>query len=410
LNTSIYIAKRYLFSRKTTHAINIISGISMLGIFVGSAALIIILSVFNGLEKVILSLYNNFTPELKIEAKQGKTFNPNTAYFNDLRKNPAIFSYNEVLEEKALVRYGDKQVPTIIKGESDDFLKNKNLDSTIQIGKFALKDDYDKPTVVIGSIVQASLGVNIEDKFVPLEIYSPRRTATVNSIDPTDDFVVKYIYASGVFSIQQDFDNIIVAPLAFTRQLLDQPVEVSAIELNLKDGANADDLQQTIKDKIGADFNVRNRAEQNALLYKILHSEKWAVYLILTFVVIIATFNIVGSLTMLVMDKRKDIAILSSLGAGKQLIQGIFFCEGMLITLIGCLGGMLLALIFCLVQEHFGWIKMGSAYTAMDAYPIAIKLSDFGLVFLTVMVISVIAAGISAKISVKSLDDIKQDL
>jgi len=410
LNTSVYIARRYLFSRKTTHAINIISGISMLGIFVGSAALIIILSVFNGLEKVILSLYNNFTPELKIEAKQGKTFNPNTAYFNDLSKNPAIFSYNEVLEEKALVRYGDKQVPTVIKGESDDFLKNKNLDSTIQVGKFTLKDDYGKPTVVVGSMVQASLGVNIEDKFIPLEIYSPRRTAEVNSIDPTNDFIVKYIYASGVFSIQQDFDNIIVAPLAFTRQLLDQPVEVSAIEVNLKDGANVDDLQQTIKDKIGADFNVRNRAEQNALLYKILHSEKWAVYLILTFVVIIATFNIVGSLTMLVMDKRKDIAILSSLGASKQLIQGIFFCEGMLITLIGCVGGMLLALIFCLVQEHFAWIKMGSAYTAMDAYPIAIKLSDFCLVFLTVMVISVIAAGISAKISVKSLDDIKQDL
>ena len=382
----------------------------MLGIFVGSAALIIILSVFNGLEKVILSLYNNFTPELKIEAKQGKTFNPNTVYFNDLRKNPAIFSYSEVLEEKALVRYGDKQEPTIIKGVSDDFLKNKNLDSTIQSGSFSLSDSYNKPAVVIGSLVQSSLGVNIEDKFIPLEIYSPRRTAAINSVDPTSDFVVKYIYASGVFSIQQDFDNIIVAPLAFTRELLDQPVEVSAIEINLKNGANADDLEQAIKDKIGATFNVRNRAEQNALLYKILHSEKWAVYLILTFVVIIATFNIVGSLTMLVMDKRKDIAILSSLGAGRKLIQGIFFCEGMLITLIGCVGGILLALIFCLVQQYFGWIKMGTQYTAMDAYPIALKLSDFVLVFLTVMIISVIAAGVSARVSVKGLEDIKQEL
>lgn len=410
MNTSVYIAKRYLFSRKTTHAINIISGISMLGIFVGSAALIIILSVFNGLEKVILSLYNNFTPELKIEAKQGKTFNPNTAYFNDLRKNKAIFSYSEVLEEKALVRYGDKQEPTIIKGVSDDFLKNTNLDSTIQTGSFALKDKYNKPAVVIGAMVQSSLGVNIEDKFIPLEIYSPRRTAAINSVDPTSDFVVKYVYASGVFSIQQDFDNIIVAPLAFTRELLDQPVEVSAIEINLKNGADADDMQQAIKDKIGADFNVRNRAEQNALLYKILHSEKWAVYLILTFVVIIATFNIVGSLTMLVMDKRKDIAILSSLGANRKLIQGIFFCEGMLITLIGCIGGILLALIFCLIQQHFGWIKMGTQYTTMDAYPIALKFTDFVLVFLTVMIISVIAAGISARVSIKGLQDIKQDL
>ena len=410
MNTSVYIAKRYLFSRKTTHAINIISGISMLGVFVGSAALIIILSVFNGLEKVILSMYNNFTPELKIEAKKGKTFNPNTAYFNQLRKNPAIFSYSEVLEEKALVRYGDKQMPTIIKGVSDDFLKNKNLDSTIQVGKFVLKDANDKPAVVIGSIVQSNLGVNIEDRFIPLEIFSPRRTAAVNSIDPTNDFVVKYIYSSGVFSIQQDFDNIIVAPLAFTRDLLDQPTEVSAIEINMVSGASTDDLQQAIKDKIGADFNVRNRAEQNALLYKILHSEKWAVYLILTFVVIIATFNIVGSLTMLVMDKRKDIAILSSLGAGPKLIQGIFFCEGMLITLIGCIGGMVLALLFCLLQEHLGLIKMGAGYTATDAYPIAIKFTDFILVFLTVMVISVIASGISAKVSIKGLEDIKQEL
>ncbi|WP_448701077.1 ABC transporter permease [Mucilaginibacter sp. AW1-3] len=410
MNTSVYIAKRYLFSRKTTHAINIISGISMLGVLIGSAALIIILSAFDGLEREILKLYSNFSPQIKIEAKQGKTFNPNTAYFNELRKNTGIFSFSEVLEEKALARYGDKQVPTTIKGVSDDFLKNKNLDSTIHQGAFSLTDDYGRPAVVIGSMVQNSLGVNIGDKLMPLEIYSPRRTAAINSIDPTNDFVVKYIYPSGVFSIQQDFDNIIVAPLAFTRELLDQPVEVSAIEINLKSGANADDLQQAIKDKIGADFNVRNRAEQNALLYKILHSEKWAVYLILTFVVIIATFNIVGSLTMLVMDKRKDIAILSSLGASRRLIQGIFFCEGMLITLIGCVSGMLLALIFCVLQQKFGMIKIGSNYTTMDAYPIALKFTDFVLVFITVMGISVIAAGISARVSVKGLEDIKQDL
>jgi lipoprotein-releasing system permease protein len=264
--------------------------------------------------------------------------------------------------------------------------------------------------VVIGSLVQGSLGVNIEDHFIPIEIYSPRRTAAVNSIDPTNDFIVKYVYPSGIFSIQQDFDNIVVAPLEFTRELLDQPIEVSAIDINLRDGAKLADMQQAIQAKIGTDFNVRNRAQQNALLYKILHSEKWAVYLILCFVVIIATFNIVGSLTMLVMDKRKDIAILSGLGANKQLIQGIFFCEGMLITIIGCIGGLIAALIFCLLQQHFGLVKMGSTYTAMDAYPIALKPSDFALVFLTVMVISVIAAGISARISIKGLVDIKQEL
>jgi lipoprotein-releasing system permease protein len=409
LNTSIYIARRYLFSRKTTHAINIISGISMLGVFIGSAALIVILSVFNGFEKVILSLYKNFTPQLIIEAKKGKTFDPNTAYFNTLHKNAAVFSYTTVLEEKALVRYGDRQVPTDIKGVSDEFLNNKGLDSIIVSGKFALTKNS-QPRAVIGELVQSSLSVNVNDELTALEIYSPRRNAAVNSTDPTNDFVVKYIFPSGVFSIQQDFDNIVVVPIQFARELLEQPVAVSAIELNLKPGTNLADMQQAIKDKIGADFNVRNRAEQNSLLYKILFSEKWAIYMILTFVVIIAIFNIVGSLTMLVMDKRKDIAILASLGGDKQLIQGIFFVEGMLISAIGCIGGLILALIFCLLQQHYGFIKMGSQYTSIDAYPIALKVTDFILVFLTVMVISVIASGISARLSIKGLEDIKQEL
>ncbi len=411
MNTSIYIARRYLFSRKTTHAINIISGISMLGVFIGSAALVIILSAFNGIEREILLMYNNFSPELKIQAKQGKTFNPNTPYFSQLHRDKAIFSYTQVLEEKALISYGDRRTPADIKGVSEEFLNNKNLDSTILKGTFTLSNSVtNEPTAVIGSYIQSTLSVNIDDKFVPLQIYAPKRDAEINSIDPTNDFVLKYIYPSGVFSIQQDFDNIVVTPLSFMRELLNQPVEVSSIEINLKKGADVDAIQKAITEKIGGNFTVQNRAQQNALLYKILYSEKWAVYMILTFVVIIATFNIVGSLTMLVMDKRKDIAILTGLGASRQLIQGIFFCEGMLITLTGCIAGMILALLFCLGQQYWGLIKMGSAYSTIDAYPIALKPSDFLLVFFTVMGIALIASGISARISVKGLDDIKQDL
>jgi len=381
----------------------------MLGVLIGSAALVIILSAFNGLEREILMMYNNFTPQLKIEAKKGKTFNPNTAYFTELRNSPAVFSYTQMLEEKALARYGDRQVPADIEGVSTDFLKNKGLDSTLLAGKFELEKN-DQPRAVIGELVQSSLSINVNDELTALQIYSPRRTADNNSADPTNDFAVKYIYPSGVFSIQKDFDNIIVVPLSFARELLDQPVEVSAIELNLKPGTNIAEIQKQIQDKIGNDFIIRNRAEQDQLLYKILYSEKWAVYLILTFVVIIATFNIVGSLTMLVMDKKKDIAILTSLGAGRGLIQGIFFCEGMLITLIGCVGGMVVALIFCLLQQRFAMVKIGSQYTSLDAYPIGIKIADFVLVFLTVMSISVVASGISARISVKGLEDIKQEL
>jgi lipoprotein-releasing system permease protein len=390
------------------HAINIISGISMLGVFVGSAALVIILSVFNGFEKVILSLYNNFTPELKIEPAQGKTFNPNTPYFNSLSKNDKLFSYTQALEEKALIRYGERQFIGTIRGVSDDFLKNKQLDSTIRNGSFTLKTG-NQPFAVIGATVQNSLGVNINDPLASLQIYSPRRKI-VNSINPEDEFLRRPINVSGVFSIQQDFDDIIVTPLNFTRNLLDEPDDVSSLELNFKPGTNVNKQQEIIKEKLGKGFTVKNRFEQNTELYKTLNYERWSVFMILTFVLIIAIFNIIGSLTMLVMDKRKDIAILTSLGAGKPLIQGIFFFEGMMISVIGCICGMLAGLVFCVIQQQFGLIKMGGQMMVIDAYPVDIDFGDFVLVFLTVTGIAVIASGISARLSVKGLDEINKDL
>ncbi|MFD1258095.1 ABC transporter permease [Mucilaginibacter terrae] len=390
------------------HAINIISGISMLGVFVGSAALIIILSVFNGFEKVILSLYNNFTPELKIEPVRGKTFNPNTPYFSTLRKNPKVFSYTQALEEKALIRYGSRQFIGTIRGVSDDFLKNKQLDSTIQNGAFILKSN-DLPYAVIGSTVQNSLGVSIRDELSSLQIYSPRRKI-VNSINPEDEFVRLPINVSGVFSIQQDFDDIVVTPISFARNLLDEPKEVSSLELNFVKGTNVNSQQKEIEENVGRGFTVKNRYQQNTELYKTLNYERWSVFMILTFVLIIAIFNIIGSLTMLVMDKRKDIAILTSLGAGKPLIQGIFFFEGMMISVTGCVLGIVAGSVFCVLQQQFGLIKMGGAMMVIDAYPVDMKPGDFILVFLTVSGISVIASVISARLSIKGLDDIKQDL
>jgi lipoprotein-releasing system permease protein len=390
------------------HAINIISGISMLGVLIGSAALVIILSVFNGFEEVILSLYSNFTPEIKIEPRLGKTFDPNTVYFNAIHHDPKIFSYTAVLEEKALFKYDSKPFIGTIKGVSDDFLKNKQLDSTIQSGSFTLKSkgqDY----VVIGSSIQGSLSINIHDQFSPLEIYSPRRGGGVGA-NPLDEFVVRSVYPSGVFAIDQEFDNIAIAPIDFVRDLLDEPKNVSSIEINYKKGTRLDEVQDAIKSKLGNGFIVKNRREQNAELYKTLNYERWFIFMILTFVLIIAIFNIIGSLTMLVIEKRKDIAILTSLGANKKLVQSIFFFEGMMISAIGCITGMFLGLIFCILQQQFGLVKMGSKMTVIDAYPISLKLSDFGLVFLTVGAIAIIASGISARLSIKGLNDIKQDL
>ncbi|MDR6941843.1 FtsX-like permease family protein [Mucilaginibacter pocheonensis] len=408
MNTSVYIAKRYLFSGKKMHVINIISGISMLGVLIGSAALIIILSVFNGFEKVILSLYSNFTPEIKIEAHLGKTFDPNTPYFNKLHTDTRLISYTQVLQEKVLIKYGDRTFLGTIKGVSDDFLKNKQLDSTVSNGSFTLKSNG-QMFAVVGATIQANLGINVHDSLSPLQIFSPRR-GVVNSANPLNEFVVRPINASGVFAIQQEFDDILVTPIEFARELLDQPKEVSSIELTYKRGTNLTWIQNKIKDEIGNKFTVKNRKEQNTELYKTLNYERWSIFMILTFVLIIAIFNIIGSLTMLVIDKRKDIAILSSLGANKQTIQGIFFFEGMMISLVGCVVGILLGLGFCLLQQHYGLIKMGAQMSVIDAYPIDIDIANFGLVFLTVTVISVIAAGISARLSIKGLDEIKQDL
>jgi lipoprotein-releasing system permease protein len=380
----------------------------MLGVLVGSAALIIILSVFNGFEKVILSLYSDFTPELKIEPRLGKTFDPNTSYLKHLSKDGRIFSYTDVLQEKVLIKYGDKPFIGSIKGVSDDFLKNKDLDSTIQYGSFTLKDSGYQ-FAVIGTTIQSSLGVSLKDQSTPLQIYSPRRTSG-SATNPMNDFIFRTILPSGVFGIQQDFDNQMVVPIEFTRELLDEPKNVSSVEINFKPGTNVDNVQNEIQEKIGDNFIVKNRREQNTELYKTINYERWSIFMILTFVLIIAIFNIVGSLTMLVIDKRKDIAILTSLGAHKGLIQGIFFFEGMMISAIGCVIGIVLGTIVCLVQSQFNFVKMGAKLSVLDAYPVAFKASDFLLVFVTVGVIAVIASGISARLSVKGLDEIKQDL
>jgi lipoprotein-releasing system permease protein len=408
LNTSIYIAKRYLVSSKKMHAINIISGISMMGILIGTAALIILLSVFNGLEKVIVGLNSNFSPELRIQARLGKTFNPNAVNFESIHHDPRLFSYTGVLEDKVVIQYGNKTFIGRIKGVSKEFLKNTRLDSTILDGSFTLHSN-ESPMAVVGVIVHNNLGINVSG-LTPLRIYSPKRGSTV-SVNPEDEFTARTIYPSGVFSIQQESDDYVIVPIEFTRDLFDQPVEVSSIDLNYKNGTNLSSVETELQQKLGDAYTVKNRREQDTNLYKTLNYEKWAVFMILAFVVIIAAFNIVGSLTILVIDKRKDIAILTSLGANRRLIQGIFFFEGLLISIIGCLIGIVLGFIFCILQQRYGFIQVdGKINVPNNAYPIDIKLADFGLVFLTVVVISVIASGISARLSVKGLDDIKQDL
>lgn len=410
MNTALYIARRYLFAKKSTNAINIISTISVLGVFVGSAALIIILSVFNGFEEVVLKMFNTITPHLVIAPAKGKTFDPNTACFRQLKSNKGIYSYTEVLSENALLRYHDKQSVGLVKGVSTAYLKNKSLDSITIQGKFVIQNSSG-PNAVIGSAIQNYLMVNTNDPFTQLQIFSPKKGITTSSINPADDFMDLYIPVSGVFEVQQDFDNIAIVPLSFARKLLQEDKKISSIEINLQKGVDADDFKSMIEDQLGTKFIVKDRIEQNKALYNILGTEKWAVYIILTFILIIAIFNIIGSLTMLVIDKLKDIAILSSLGAGKSLIKKIFLFEGMMITMAGCIFGLLAGFGFCLLQQKFGWVKMSQDNLLIsNAYPIGLKWKDFLLVFITVSIFSFMASALSSNLSVKNINNLNQDL
>ena len=380
----------------------------MLGVFVGSAALIIILSVFNGFEALVLSMYNYHSPDLRIEPQTGKVFDPNTVDFDKIKKSDKYFSYTEVLQEKALIRYGNYQFIGQIKGVSDEYLKNPYVDSSLVNGEFLLKDQYRSYTV-IGTTVQYVLGVNINDQVRKLEIYSPIK-GRKNSFSAAEEFVSEQLQPVGVFQAQQEDNNIAIIPIDVARRLIGEPENISYIEIFLNDTEQTEAVKKQIEKVLGDEFVVKNRIQQNELLYKVLNSEKWAIYFILTFVLIIAIFNIIGSLTMLVIDKRKDIAILNSLGASKKLINRIFLLEGLMISLVGCIAGLLVGTIFCLLQLHFGLISMGDGNLLIDAYPVEIRLLDYLLVGVTVLIISFIASYISSRLSTKKFEQLRTDL
>lgn len=380
----------------------------MLGVFVGSAALIIILSVFNGFEGLVLSMYSTFTPDVRIEPATGKTFDPRTPQLQALKNNPNVLIFGEVLQEKSLLRYDDRQFIGRIKGVESNFLANADLDTITVQGQFLLNDEQQNYAVV-GAGVQYNLGINVDDQIRSLQIFSPKK-GLATGFAGVNEFNSTALLPVGVFQSGQDFDDLVILPLTVARELLNEPNKVSAIEITLKNKAVADDFIAQIKLHQNKNLVIKNRVQQNALLYKILNSEKWAVYFMLTFILVIAIFNIIGSLTMLVMDKKKDIAILAGLGANKSLVGQIFFFEGMMICLIGCLAGVLAGLAFCILQQKYGLISMGNGNLIITAYPIILKLKDFFMVFLTVATVSLIASGISARLSVKHFDNLKGEL
>ncbi|MEN8226652.1 MAG: FtsX-like permease family protein [Bacteroidota bacterium] len=392
MNLSFYIAKRYLLGKKSQNAINIISGISVLGVATGTMALVIVLSVFNGFDQVVKSLFNSFDPDIEITAMEGKTFIPGKSVTDAIISLPGVTALSEVVEENVLLLYGDKQHIATIKGVDDSFEEVSGLDSMIYDGEMKLKD-RNRPYAVVGQGVAYSLRIGLS--FVdPLFVYTIDRKARINMSQPEESIRRDFIYPSGIFSIEQDFDSrYIIVPIEFVRELLSYENEVSLLEVKLDQRFPADRVQEEIAAIMGKGFYVKNRQQQNELFYRVMKSEKWAIFLILTFILIIASFNIIGSLSMLIIDKKSDIVTLRNMGSTNRLIENIFLVEGWLISVIGSAIGLTLGTAISWIQQRFGLIKLsGSGTFVIDAYPVQIEIVDICLIWVTVLLIGWIAA------------------
>lgn len=396
MNLSFYIAKRYLFSKKKTNLINIISAISVAGMAIGTMGLIIGLSGFNGFDSLIKTLFSSFDPDLKITLVEGKSFDANNQAFNEVRKMKDVLFFTEVVEDNALLRYENRQVLATIKGVSDDYSQMTGLDTMIVDGEFILEEG-DKQYAVIGQGVAFFLSVGLK-MINPINIYVPQKGRS-SGIAIDGSFNQGHIYLSGVFSVQQDIDSkYIIVPIAFAREIFEIPEKVNSIELKLKEGTSVKTVQKAISAQLGNLFAVKTRYQQHDYLYKTMQGEKYAVYLILILILIIASFNIVGSLTMLIIDKKEDIAILQSMGADKRLIRNIFLFEGWSVSILGAIIGTVAGIAICQAQITFGFVKLqGGGSFIIDAYPMTIIPLDILLIFCSVVLIGLLAAWFPVK-------------
>ncbi len=387
-----YIAKRYLASRKSRNAINIISLVSILGVATGTMALVVVLSVFNGFDGLIKSLISSFDPDIKITVKEGKVFHPADAGKDKILEIPGVVAISEVLEENALIRYDERQYIATLKGVDSAYVYVNGIDTMIVDGNFLLYKE-NVAMAVLGQGVAWFLKVGLT-LTSPLIIHMPKRTGRVNPANPLASFNRYLIWPSGIFGIEQDYDSkYIILPLEVLRNLMEYPAEVTALEVKLDNRMDKKSLQTTISSITGENFNVLTRYQQNELFYRIMKSEKWAIFFILILILLIASFNIIASLSMLIIDKKNDITTLRNLGANNSLIRKIFLVEGWLISITGSTTGLILGLIICFIQEKFEPVKLGgSGSFVIDAYPVDIHLPDIFLIWLTVLAIGFLTA------------------
>lgn len=368
--------------------------VSVCGVVIATIALVCALSVYNGFNDLISNLFSNFDPELKITPRTGKVFDPTQPAIKQVCCLPEIVSSCEILQDNALVRYRERQVIATLKGVDNHFSQLTAIDSVLIDGRFILQDEVvNYATLGIG--LASALGVNAG--FVsPLELYVPKRDEKVNLSNPATSFNQEYAYIGGVFCINQQIydENFMIIPITLARDLFHYNNEVTAIELKLKDDSHLAQTQRHIQQILGNSFIVENRYEQQKASFKMMQVEKWMTFLILCFILTIALFNVVGSLSMLMIEKQQDVRTLRNMGADNVLIRRIFLFEGWMISGFGAFIGILIGVTLCLLQQSFGLIKLGEMSDAfiIDAYPVRVELGDIATVFLTVLIIGFLAA------------------
>ena len=399
MKTELKIAWRYLFAKKQYNAIHIISGISAAAIGVVTAAMICVLSVMNGFGVMVEQLFSLFDPDIRIEAVSGKSFHDEGEQFDALRQLPAVALVSQTIEETALLQFEDRQMPIRLCGVDSIFPTLTHIQDIITDGEYEVHDGaFDRAVLGRGLAWQIGVGAHF---IHPLQLYAPKRTARVNMLRPDQAFNEEICFIAGTFAVQQAQydDEMMLVDIPLTRRLLEYgEKEVTALLIQLSPNASARQAERDIQSLLGKDYNVLNRYEQQADFFRILRVEKLLTTLLLVFILLIASFNIIGSLSMLIIDKQSDIQTLSHLGANQQTIRRVFLFEGWMISTLGAICGLVVGLIICLLQEHLGLLKLGNgAEYVVSAYPVAVQATDLLIVTIVVLSLGFIAAWIPAR-------------
>lgn len=388
VNLPLKIARRYLFAKKSTNAINIITSISVSGIAIGTAALVLVLSVFNGFEDLILGLFSKFNPDVKVTVSVGKTFVPDSTKLARIEALPGVEIVSETLEEVAFFQYRDSEDFGILKGVDDNYHKVTGIDSTIFEGFYRFREG-ERNLAVVGGGMRNKLQVNIDDPFELLQVFMAKRE-DAGALE--QQFKKRFTYPVGTFKIQQDFDNqYILVSLDFARDLLGSEGEVSALEIKLAPGADQKKVMSAIREALGPGFDVEDRYQQDESFLKLMNIEKWMSFAILSLTLVLVAFNMIGSLWMIVLEKKGDISILKSMGATDQTIRNIFLNEGLLLCLAGLVLGFILAIGLYIVQKTYGIVAIPEGFV-VSAYPISMRFWDLLAVTVVVLAIGLLAS------------------